>query len=809
VNERLTAFVGAKISEFRKKMAIVNKTVRETATKVTKPVGANIREFQRKAAQVKKDIAKIPKKVVVTFTERSEKFQKTMNKIANFMQSFDTIARNTAGGLALMASPALVPVIAGLIGAIGALGPMIGVMGASTFALASAFGLAGIAAVAFGAAAIPSITKLFEENAKLTAQQRAARAEYDKFKSTWQGITKELEKPVLEAFGKSMQFATRVLELSRPLFQSVGTSVNRLLDSLNKSMSSPPVLFFFEYMNKTAGPMLETIGKSFGNFLQGFMNLMVAFGPLSASTAQGFLNMSKGFADWTAGLSGSEKFQAFIRYVNENMPKIRSIFRDAIAGIAYFFTAFGPLSSDMMTGLQGVMSRFKEWAANLQSNQAFQNFLGYIRDNAPKVIQLIGNLADFIVNMSVALAPIGSKILGIVNASLAWINSMMTTNPIIGQIIAGLIVFAGMLIFLVPNIVAFATLFSGAGTAIASAAKFAWSAFLPFKNNLIIGLKLMGTNVGTFVTRMGTATVKVLANFAKMTAQGAVWVAKFVAQIAVKIAQWALLGAKALLHAARVAAAWFIALGPIGWVIATIIGLVVLIIANWDTVKAWTIKIWSAVSEWISTKAREIANKVREKFTDVVNSVREKMNAAKAKVEEIGNKIKSFFDGIDLYESGKAIIQSAIDGLSAMKGKILKKVDNIVGAVRDFWPFSPAKTGPLSDIHKMDFGGPISTSIGKAKSVVSNSMSKLANVARTSFTPPRAELAFDTSLNTSDFADIRGQMDTEVEDFELPEQERVIVIEMNSREVGRGVEKHVTDEQQRKKNRRGEFRWNS
>lgn len=779
MNEKLTAFVGAKISEFRKKMAQVNKTVRDTATKVTKPVGANIREFKRKAAEVKKEAAEIPRKIVVNIEARTNKFQKTINRIANFMQSFDTITRNSLGGLALMASPGLVPVIAGLIGVIGALGPMIGVMGASTFALASAFGLAGIAAVAFGAAAIPTITKLFDENAKLNAQQKAARAEYDKFKSTWKGITKELEKPVLDAFGKSMQFATRVLELARPLFTNVGVSVNRLLDSLNKSMSSPPVLFFFEYMNKTAGPMLETMGKSFGNFMQGFMSLMVAFGPLSASTAQGFLNMSKGFADWAAGLSGSEKFQTFIKYVNENMPKIRSIFRDAIAGITYFFAAFGPLSSDMMTGLQGLMSRFKEWASNLQSNQAFQNFIGYIRDNAPKVLQLISNLADFIVNMSVSLAPIGSQILGVVNSMLSWINSMMTAHPMIGQVIAVLIVLAGGLIALIPNIVAFATLFSGTGTAIAAAAKFGLAAFMPFKNNLIIGLKLMGSNVLSFVTRMGTATASVIANFAKMTAKGAVWVAKFVAQIAVKTAQWALLGAKALLHAARVAAAWFIAMGPIGWVIAVVIGLVALIIANWDTVKKWTIETWNKVSEWISTKTREIANKVREKFTDVVNSVREKMNAAKAKVEEIGNKIKSFFDGIDLYESGKAIIQSAIDGLGAMKSKILKKVENIVGAVRDFWPFSPAKRGPLSDIHKMDFGGPISSSIYKAKSTVSKSMASLASMARASIEPQRMNI--DTGAISSGIQAVRSQITTRLEDYSRKDngngaQDRPIII---------------------------------
>lgn len=808
MNEKLTAFVGAKISEFRKKMAQVNKTVRDTATKVIKPVGANIREFQRKAALVQKQAAALDRQDVVidfkgrmqnfirffrtvkkhvseidgafqdiqgrwrdengkflkvddkgfiipvdadlspfhramkSLDKRIDKFQNRMDKIANSIRTFGTIFQNMLGGGLLMISPAAVPVIAGLIGAIGALGPMIGVMGASTFALASAFGLAGIAAVAFGAAAIPTITKLFDENAKLNAQQKAARAEYDKFKSTWQGITKELENPVLEAFGKSMQFATRVLELSRPLFTNVGVSVNRLLDSLNKSMSSPPVLFFFEYMNKTAGPMLETIGKSFGNFMQGFMSMMVAFGPLSASTAQGFLNMSKGFADWAAGLSGSEKFQTFIKYVNENMPKIRSIFRDAIAGIAYFFSAFGPLSSDMMTGLQGLMSRFKEWATNLQSNQAFQNFIGYIRDNAPKVLQLISNLADFIVNMSLALAPIGSQILGIVNSMLSWINSMMTAHPMIGQVIAVLIVLAGGLIALIPNIVAFATLFSGTGTAIAAAAKFGLSAFMPFKNNLIIGLKLMGSNVFSFVTRMGTATASIIANFAKMTAKGAVWVAKFVAQIAVKTAQWALLGAKALLHAARVAAAWFIAMGPIGWVIAVVIGLVALIIANWDKVKKWTLETWNKVSSYVKEKMTKV-------WTDI---------------KTLWGKAQAFLEGIDLTEIGKNIIRGLINGIGSMVSSVTKKISSVAGSIKK------GITGAL-DIHSPSrftdwagrmFGKGLENGIGSMIKPVGRVAAKMAQVAM--FEPQTPKLAFDASTG---FESTRKQINTSTNEARL------------------------------------------
>lgn len=149
--------------------------------------------------------------------------------------------------------------------------------------------------------------------------------------------------------------------------------------------------------------------------------------------------------------------------------------------------------------------------------------------------------------------------------------------------------------------------------------------------------------------------------------------------------------------------------------------------------KTGAINKFNEMKNGASNKVQEAKNAVSQKFQEIVNSVRDKMNDAVGKVKEIGGGIKDFFEGIDLYASGKAIIQSAIDGLVAMKDKITGKVSEIAGAVRDFWPFSPAKTGPLSDIHKMDFAGPIGTSVDKARKPLNKAMESLASSARSGF----------------------------------------------------------------------------
>jgi phage-related minor tail protein len=147
-----------------------------------------------------------------------------------------------------------------------------------------------------------------------------------------------------------------------------------------------------------------------------------------------------------------------------------------------------------------------------------------------------------------------------------------------------------------------------------------------------------------------------------------------------------------------------------------------------NSVKSTITSIWNSIKSFFTSTLSSIISTVKSKFSDIVSSVGEKMNSVLTKIKEIWGKVTSFFDGIDLYDSGKAIIQSAIDGIVSMKDKILGKVEDIVGAVRDFWPFSPAKRGPLSDIHKMDFAGPIGDSINNAENPLEKEMSKLASV---------------------------------------------------------------------------------
>ncbi|MER7145979.1 phage tail tape measure protein [Streptomyces xanthochromogenes] len=101
-----------------------------------------------------------------------------------------------------------------------------------------------------------------------------------------------------------------------------------------------------------------------------------------------------------------------------------------------------------------------------------------------------------------------------------------------------------------------------------------------------------------WVTQSAAATVAGVRFLATNALIVGGWIAQGVAAGATAVrvvAGWVLMGGQALIQAGRMAAAWLIAMGPVGWVITAVVGLVALIVANWDTVKRWTVAAWDFV----------------------------------------------------------------------------------------------------------------------------------------------------------------------------------------------------------------------
>lgn len=100
--------------------------------------------------------------------------------------------------------------------------------------------------------------------------------------------------------------------------------------------------------------------------------------------------------------------------------------------------------------------------------------------------------------------------------------------------------------------------------------------------------------------------------------------------------------------------------------------------------------------------------------------------------------------GSIFFNAGKGLMNAMKDGIMNAAKAVLNSVKEIAGKVRDFLPFSPAKTGPLSDLDKLDFGGVIEGSILKDVPKVELALSKMLNI------PDNSMGGFSSNNITSD-----------------------------------------------------------
>ncbi|MET9734280.1 phage tail tape measure protein [Streptomyces sp. NPDC006458] len=123
-------------------------------------------------------------------------------------------------------------------------------------------------------------------------------------------------------------------------------------------------------------------------------------------------------------------------------------------------------------------------------------------------------------------------------------------------------------------------------------------------------LRMNAVGLWAYARIAGAAIVSGAATAAAWTGSALVaigtWILSVIRAAVVSSVQFAIMAAKAVWWAATMAAQWLIAMGPVGWVIAVVIGLVALVIAKWDSVRRWTGLVW----DWVVGKVASAVGRV-------------------------------------------------------------------------------------------------------------------------------------------------------------------------------------------------------
>jgi len=149
---------------------------------------------------------------------------------------------------------------------------------------------------------------------------------------------------------------------------------------------------FVSFVGEMAG-VLGDLSSEFGNLLandpvwQSFFATMADFGPL------------------------------FVRQFGE-------VTINLLTAFASIMTAWAPFIAEMGEGLVGLTEQFSDWAAGLVGSKELEGFFEYLREAAPEIGILVGNLWEILKNLFIGLAPYADDLLQALIGMTNWLAEM-------------------------------------------------------------------------------------------------------------------------------------------------------------------------------------------------------------------------------------------------------------------------------------------------------------------------------------------------------------------------------------------------
>ncbi|WP_437269248.1 phage tail protein [Staphylococcus aureus] len=421
------------------------------ATLHTKTVKVNFDTRGMTKAQI------LTKALNKSLTEYGEK----MDALASKIRTFGTIFAQQVKGLMIASIQALIPVIAGLVPAIMAVLNAVGVLGGGVLGLAGAFSIAGAGAVAFGAMAISAIKMLKDGTLQVTKETQAYQSALNGVKTTWQDIIKQNQAQIFNTLANGLNTIKTALIALKPFISGVAQSMEQASQKVLKwAQNSQTAQKFFNMMNTTGVKTFDALLSAAGRFGDGLVNVFTQLAPLFLWVANGLDSLGQKFQNWANSVAGQNAIQAFIEYTKTNLPKLGQIFGNVFSGIGNLMIAFGQNSSNIFDWLVKLTSQFKAWSEQVGQSQGFKDFISYVQENGPTIMQLIGNIVKALVAFGTAMAPIASKLLDFITNLAGFIAKLFETHPAVAQIIGVMGILGGVFWALMAPIAAVSSVLS-------------------------------------------------------------------------------------------------------------------------------------------------------------------------------------------------------------------------------------------------------------------------------------------------------------------------------------------------------------
>jgi hypothetical protein len=179
---------------------------------------------------------------------------------------------------------------------------------------------------------------------------------------------------------------------------------------------------FYDFRDAVQQAMLPAVQRAIEGFIAS---------PAADKARDAFVALAGAFGNFALALSKSFQGEAWTRFFEMLAalgPDIQKAYGDAfisfLEAMASMLTTAAPFAVRFAEGLAKIMDGFAAWAASKEGAQDLKDFIGYVEEIGPAVLDFFVGFAGAAGNLARALAPYGEVVLKIIDGFLDFIAEL-------------------------------------------------------------------------------------------------------------------------------------------------------------------------------------------------------------------------------------------------------------------------------------------------------------------------------------------------------------------------------------------------
>lgn len=213
------------------------------------------------------------------------------------------------------------------------------------------------------------------------------------------------------------------LDALNPIVNVTSDVLTRGAKAFDTFLSSNQMKSWMADMTNATKTILPNLGGAFGNVFVGIMEIIRAFLPLATDMSKGFENWSVNFRKWAETLDQNKGFQDFVAYVKENGPKLLDIFAQIFGGLWKLIQALAPFAGAVLAAA-GAVGQFLIDADPQKLEAIVTAFLALVA-----AIKALSIISSVITMFAAFLNPVGLVVLAIAALAAGFVYLYQTSEP--------------------------------------------------------------------------------------------------------------------------------------------------------------------------------------------------------------------------------------------------------------------------------------------------------------------------------------------------------------------------------------------